>query len=78
MIALYAVIVPHEEAFLQEEFGEAYERYCERVPRIVPQLEPMPDAEGDWHADVLVAAESNTFALFGAMLAALVVRARSA
>lgn len=76
MAAVYAAIVPHEEGFLRSQFGVAYDRYCERVPRIVPRLEPTPDGEGEWHSDVLVSAESKTFAVFGAMLAALAVRAR--
>lgn len=76
MASVYTAIVPHEEAFLQTQFGEAFERYCERVPRIVPQLEPMPDGDGEWDSGALVAAESKTFATFAAMLVALVVRAR--
>jgi protein-S-isoprenylcysteine O-methyltransferase Ste14 len=76
MAAVYAAIIPHEEAFLQEQFGEAFERYCERVPRVVPQLEPLADANGEWDPDVLIAAESKTFATFAAMLAALFLRAR--
>jgi len=75
MAALYAAIVPHEEAFLRSQFGEAFDQYCERVPRIVPQLDPMPDGNGEWHAETLLTAESKTFALFGAMLAILAVRA---
>jgi protein-S-isoprenylcysteine O-methyltransferase Ste14 len=76
MGALYAAIVPHEEAFLHSQFGLEFERYCARVPRIVPQLEPLSDGDGEWHGDVLFAAESKTLALFGAMLAALALRAR--
>ncbi|HEX3671947.1 MAG TPA: isoprenylcysteine carboxylmethyltransferase family protein [Candidatus Cybelea sp.] len=76
MTALYSEIVPHEETFLRSQFGDAFERYCERVPRIVPQLDPMPDGNGTWRAQTLVTAESKTFALFGAMLAALAVRSR--
>jgi protein-S-isoprenylcysteine O-methyltransferase Ste14 len=74
MVAMYAAIIAHEEEFLGAQFGEAFERYCERVPRIVPALEPAADGEGKWDADVLLAAESRTFALFGAMLAALYAR----
>lgn len=75
MFALYSAIVQHEEEFLRAQFGEEFDRYCERVPRVVPQLEPSPDGEGEWKADVLLAAESKTFALFCAMLTALVFRA---
>jgi protein-S-isoprenylcysteine O-methyltransferase Ste14 len=75
MAAVYATIVPYEETFLRTKFGEDFERYCRRVPRILPQLRPAPGGEGEWDPQVLVEAESNTFALFGAMLAVLVVKA---
>ncbi|MBV8066391.1 MAG: isoprenylcysteine carboxylmethyltransferase family protein [Candidatus Eremiobacteraeota bacterium] len=76
MAAAYAAIIPHEEAFLRERFGKTFERYCERVPRIVPQLEPLSDGEGQWQADAVLAAESKTFVTFGAMLVTLLARAR--
>ena len=78
MAAVYATIVPHEEAFLRSTFGEAFERYCERVPRIVPQLASARGWRGRrWNPRRVRSAESKTFALFGAMLAALVAaRAR--
>ncbi len=76
MAALYGVIVPHEEEYLRSQFGEDFDWYCERVPRFVPQLEPLPDGRGEWDPQAFVAAESKTFATFGAMLAALAVRAR--
>jgi protein-S-isoprenylcysteine O-methyltransferase Ste14 len=75
MGAVYATVVPHEEAFLRSRFGEAFERYCKRVPRIVPLRKPIPDGVGRWQAATLRTAESNTFATFGAMLAMLALRA---
>lgn len=78
MGAVYATIVPHEEAFLHSQFGEEFERYCERVPRIIPQLEPAPGGNGEWQPEALKAAESKTFVVFGAMLLALALRARQA
>ena len=75
MAAVYATIVPHEEKFLRSKFGEAFERYCEDVPRLIPQLEPMPGGVGTWRAQTVKEAESKTFATFAAMLAALVARA---
>jgi protein-S-isoprenylcysteine O-methyltransferase Ste14 len=75
MAAVYGTIIPHEEAFLRSEFGEAFDRYCERVPPIVPQVEPMPDGAGEWHSSVIAAAERTTFLTFSAMLATLALRA---
>ena len=76
MAAVYAIIVPHEEAFLQLKFGEEYERYRERVPRIIPRGAPLEEAAGQWQAAAVTTAESKTFLLFGAMLLLLALRAR--
>jgi protein-S-isoprenylcysteine O-methyltransferase Ste14 len=76
MAALYSVIVPHEEAFLRSQFGDEFEWYCSRVPRIVPQLDRLAGGSGTWNAESVRAAESKTFVLFGAMLLALAFRAR--
>ena len=75
MAAVYAAIVPHEEQFLRAQFGEPYERYCASVPQIVPALEPRGESLGEWKADVIPKAESNTFLTFGAMLAVLALKA---
>jgi protein-S-isoprenylcysteine O-methyltransferase Ste14 len=74
MLGVYATIVPHEEAFLRSQFGDAFDRYCERVPPVIPLSQPAPDGEGVWDPSVIRDAESRTFATFGAMLATLVVK----
>lgn len=73
--AVYATIIPHEEQFLQREFGEEFALYCERVPALLPLSEPAPDGEGDYDPDVIAAAESKTFLTLGAMLAILALKA---
>lgn len=78
MAALYATIVPHEERYLRERFGEEFDRYCERVPRILPQMDPAPDGAQQWEPSVIAKAESKTFATFGAMLALLALKSISA
>jgi protein-S-isoprenylcysteine O-methyltransferase Ste14 len=78
MAAVYATIIPHEEQFLRSQFGEAFDRYCEAVPPLVPQAEPAPDAQGTWDPSVIKDAESRTFATFGAMLAILVLKSLKA
>src|SRR3984893_4486169 len=36
MFGIYAVIVPHEEAYLRATFGEGVEGYTSKVPPVVP------------------------------------------
>ncbi len=43
--ALYAAIVPAEEAFLARQFGAEYGRYRAAVPRLVPRLRPWAQGE---------------------------------
>lgn len=74
MAGVYATIIPHEEQFLRAQFGDAFDRYCERVPPLVPQSEPASDAQGTWDASVIRDAESRTFATFGAMLGVLILK----
>jgi protein-S-isoprenylcysteine O-methyltransferase Ste14 len=75
MLGVYAVIVPHEEAFLRETFGQAFDDYVARVPRIVPALEPSEPQRGTYDPTVIGKAESRTFLTFGVMLAALALKA---
>jgi protein-S-isoprenylcysteine O-methyltransferase Ste14 len=75
MAAVYATIIPHEEQYLATQFGQAYERYCEAVPPIIPAREPKSEARGEWKAEAIGKAETTTFAVFGAMLALLALKA---
>jgi protein-S-isoprenylcysteine O-methyltransferase Ste14 len=75
LVAVYAVIVPHEEAYLRERFGPAFEHYSRNVPAVVPRREPYAGAQGTFDPAVIAKAETRTFATFGVMLAALALRA---
>jgi steroid 5-alpha reductase family enzyme len=75
MVGIYAIVVPHEERFLRATFGAAYDDYAERVPRLVPALEPSQPQQGSYDPSVIGKAESRTFATFGAMLAVLALKA---
>jgi len=44
-VLLYVGIVPAEEQFLREKFGEAYRTYCEHVPRFWPRFRAWKGAE---------------------------------
>ncbi|HEY1883876.1 MAG TPA: isoprenylcysteine carboxylmethyltransferase family protein [Candidatus Cybelea sp.] len=76
MAAVYAAIVPHEEAFLRSQFGEAFDDYCDRVPPVVPLLIPIEGGTSVWKPEAVRTAESKTFVTFAAMLAALLMKAR--
>jgi protein-S-isoprenylcysteine O-methyltransferase Ste14 len=75
MLAVYAVIVPHEEAYLRAAFGPAFDDYAARVPRVVPALEPSEPQQGSYDPDVIAQAESRTWITFGAMLGVLALKA---
>jgi len=78
MAALYGMIVPHEEQYLRSRFGQAYERYCEAVPQIVPSARASAEQTGTWKPEAIAHAERNTFLTFGAMLAVLALKALKA
>ena len=75
MAGVYAIIIPHEEAFLRSQFGEEFDRYCETVPPLLPLAEPAPDGAGVWKPEVIAQAESKTFGTFAAMLGILALKA---
>ncbi len=75
MLGVYAIIVPLEEAYLHETFGEAFDAYAERVPRLLPRSTPAEPAQGSYDASVIARAETRTFGTFAAMLAALALKA---
>lgn len=75
MASVYSVIIPHEEAYLERTFGEAFTAYTASVPRIVPRLEPGGSQAGSYDPHVIGKAESRTFLTFGAMLAVLAFKA---
>ena len=76
MLGVYAAIVPLEEAYLRRTFGDAFDDYIARVPRLVPRTTASQPQAGTYDAGVIARAETRTFVTFGAMLAALAVKAR--
>ncbi len=75
MGAVYAVIVPHEERYLRETFGAAFDDYVAAVPRVVPSPAPAGAQQGTYDPSVIGNAESRTWVTFGAMLAVLALKA---
>lgn len=76
--AVYGTIVPHEEAYLEKKFGDAFKAYCAAVPSALPRSTPYEQAEGDYDPSVIATAESRTFASFGVMLVLLAMKAKRA
>ena len=78
MLAVYAVVVPHEERYLRRTFGAVFDEYVAVVPRVVPRTAPAGSESGTYDPSVIARAESRTFVAFGAMLIALALKARKA
>jgi protein-S-isoprenylcysteine O-methyltransferase Ste14 len=74
MIATYAVIVPHEEAYLRSTFGKAFDEYTENVPQAFPRLTPWEKRQGTYDPSTIAKAETRTFVVFGLMTAALALK----
>ncbi len=75
MLAVYTVIVPHEESYLRATFGAPFDDYVQRVPPVVPLSAPSEPQHGTYDPAVIGKAESRTFITFGAMLAVLALKA---
>jgi len=75
MLAVYSVIVPHEEEYLRATFGARYDEYAARVPRAFPLRAPAAPQQGTYDASVIASAESRTFVTFALVLAALGLKA---
>jgi len=76
LLAVYAVIVPHEERFLRATFGDAYDAYAAAVPPVIPRLTPRGSQQGTYDPSVIGKAESRTFVTFAVMLAVLALKVR--
>jgi protein-S-isoprenylcysteine O-methyltransferase Ste14 len=76
MLGVYATIVPHEEAYLADTFGDDYADYRLRVPRLGWRIKPAPFAQGEYDGSTIVEAETRTFMTFAAMTIALLFKGR--
>ena len=76
MLAVYGVVVPHEERYLRATFGAQFDEYVAAVPRVFPRTAPGGSRLGTYDPAVIGRAESRTFVTFGAMLLALAFKAR--
>jgi protein-S-isoprenylcysteine O-methyltransferase Ste14 len=75
MVGLYAVIVPHEEAYLNKKFGSAFRDYRACVPRIFPARTPRGTQLGEYDVEVIRKAESRTWLTLLGMCAVLAAKA---
>jgi hypothetical protein len=78
MLGVYGVVIPHEERYLRERFGAAFDEYVAAVPRVLPRTAPGGSEQGSYDPAVIARAESRTFVTFGAMLVALAFKALKA
>jgi hypothetical protein len=80
---LYFGIIPAEEEFLQRQFGVAYQRYCEAVPRLIPRIRPWSGSSKNTFRWCAVRGELSILGVLvliyaGFVLKALLVAHRSA
>lgn len=78
MLGVYSVVIPHEERFLRDRFGAAFDEYAAAVPRVLPRTAPGGNEQGSYDPTVIGRAESRTFVTFGAMVVALALKALKA
>ncbi|MFP4499205.1 MAG: methyltransferase family protein [Vulcanimicrobiota bacterium] len=57
---IYGKVIPLEENFLRETFGEPYEQYLEEVPRLCPNFKYYSQPEGVFNRAVITSAEIHT------------------
>lgn len=58
---LYALlIIPHEEGFLRQKFGQAYEDFCRDVPALFPNLRRLGCCGGPYDSSVLWNSERHS------------------
>ncbi len=71
----YAMIVSREEEFLQEKFGQEYERYRRAVPKFIPRLTPYePGKESIIQWGIAFRSERRTFQAFTIALLLMVAK----
>lgn len=76
VVGVYAAIIPHEEAYLENTFGEKFRAYRAAVPRIFPFSRPLrPELQtGTWRPEVILRAESITLGFFVLMLCVVILK----
>jgi protein-S-isoprenylcysteine O-methyltransferase Ste14 len=61
---VYGTIIPQEEAYLSETFGETYDEYCKNVPRIIPRITPYSQKQGTFSWSPIWIGEIQTLIMF--------------
>ncbi|OQX58682.1 hypothetical protein B5M50_03950 [candidate division KSB1 bacterium 4484_219] len=71
----YGLIISLEEDFLQEKFGEAYQKYYQQVPRLIPRCRSYPFHQNR-KPDLKKAlrSERSTFISFGLVTLVILLR----
>ncbi len=65
LILIYISIIPFEESYLLQTFGDEYREYCKKVHRIIPKLNPRgPKEERHYDLKKGLVNEMHTFLLF--------------
>jgi hypothetical protein len=73
MIPVYLRRIAHEERDLRQHFGQAYEDYCARVPRLIPRLRPGLKGDGSRFSFRLALANHWQYGMVVTMLAIVAI-----
>jgi len=74
-IFVYGTIIPLEENFLKEKFGEVYIKYLASVPRIIPFKKAYEYKEGTFSWEPVKKGEIHTFIYLGIAFIIFALRA---
>lgn len=71
---VYGNVIPYEENFLRDKFGENFREYEKNVPRLIPRLKPYEKQNGSYDPEVILKAEIHTIVMLVIVSVLVVVR----
>lgn len=71
---IYSSVIPHEERYLADSFGNEYQTYRAEVPRLVPRFSRYSGAKGSYSLKVALTGEKITVAMWLVVLLLFVAK----
>jgi len=64
----YGIIIPREESYLEQKFGEEYTNYSHTVPRLIPRLKKISSPTGSFQWQVILTKEIYTIIILATIV----------